>query len=79
MRSQVVHYYGQSLACVNLGQSLKERDEVLLVDSLIIQCEALEAASLTDRCENSRVLCTEGLAWNAEVLLAPAPLVFGVR
>ena len=79
MRSQVVHHNGQTLARVDLGKSFEESDKVFLIDCLIIESEALETASFTDCCKNSRVFSTKGLAWQVEVLLAPTPLVLGIR
>ena len=79
VRSQVVHHDRQTLARVDLGKSFEESDEVFLIDCLIIESEALETASFTDCCKNSRVFSTKGLAWQVEVLLAPTPFMLGVR
>ena len=59
VRGQVVHYDRQLLAFVDLSKSLEKCDEVLLIYRFRIQSEALETASFTDCCKNSRVLCTE--------------------
>ena len=79
VRSQVVHHNGQTLACVDFGKSFEESYKVFLIDCLIIESEALETASFTDCCKNSRVFSTKRLAWQAEVLLAPTPFMLGIR